>query len=338
MNSLPKVSVVMGVYNGEKSLVSTIDSIVLQNMTDWEFVIVDDASTDSTAKILYDYAARDSRFRVYRQSRNCGLTHALIRGCSEARGTFIARQDTGDYTLQNRLLKQCNFLEEHPEVVAVGAGIRRIGPCGEYLGDTTRKLSPAEVTKEFLETGKAIVHAAAMIRRSSLDTVGSYRPQFRVAQDIDLWYRLCALGPLSELPDVLSCISIDLKGISALSNGTQHRLAAIARACYESKKLGLAETELLEQADIISSEKNTELVNTSANPKILGEANYFVGSELLLRRNPRCRAYFARSIRCRNQMLRSASKYLVSLITCSSEKSHQPICDRALDHNEGVSP
>lgn len=337
MNSPPKVSVVMGVYNGEKSLSITIDSIVSQNMTDWEFVIVDDASTDSTAKILNDYAARDSRIRVFREFRNRGLTHALIRGCSEARGTYIARQDTGDFSLQNRLLKQCDYLEKHLEVVAVGVGIRRVGPCGEYLGDTTRDLSPAEVTKEFLVNGRAIVHAAAMIRHSSLNMVGSYRSQFRVAQDTDLWFRLSDLGQIAELPDVLSCISIDLRGISATSKSVQHRLAEVARACHESRKNGLAETVLLERADMISSEKNNRVDSPPVNPRILGEANYFIGSELLLRRDPRCRTYFAHSIRCCNRLIRSVSKCLVSYIICSAKVSAQHICDRDLDHNEGVS-
>ncbi len=236
MNTPPRVSVVMGVYNGEKSLSKTIDSIVSQNMNDWEFVIVDDASTDSTAKILNEYAARDSRIRVFREPQNRGLTHALIRGCREARGAYIARQDNGDYSLQNRLLKQCDYLDKHLEVVAVGVGIRKVGPCGEYLGDSVRDLPPAEVTREFVVHGRAIVHAAAMIRSSSLTMIGSYRPQFRVAQDTDLWLRLIDLGPIAELPDVLSCITIDLRGISATSRSKQQRLAEIAELATNQEK------------------------------------------------------------------------------------------------------
>ena len=334
MSHPPLVSVVMGVYNGERSLGPTIDSIRSQTMTDWEFVIVDDASTDSSAKILADFAKRDSRIRIFRQSENQGLTKALIHGCCEARGTYIARQDNGDYSLKDRLQKQWIFLEQNSDVVAVGSGIRRIGPKGEFLGDTTRELSPRSVTAMFLETGKSIVHAAAMIRRSALEDAGGYRCEFRVAQDIDLWYRLSDLGLIAELSDVLSCISIDLRGISATSNGKQHRLAAIARTCHAARRCGMAESVLLKQAEEISCEKTIKTSDSVSERRRRGEPNYFLGSELFSHRNPGCRAYLVHSIRCRHRIPQAVAKYFLSFLTCSTEKSCQPSHDATHHGNE----
>jgi len=92
---LPTVSVVMGVYNGEALLPETIDSVLAQDMRDFEFIIVDDGSTDGSAAVLQHYATADSRIRVFHKS-NAGLTLALIDGCNAARGEFIARIDVGD--------------------------------------------------------------------------------------------------------------------------------------------------------------------------------------------------------------------------------------------------
>ncbi len=333
----PRVSVVMGVYNGEDTLHATIESIRSQTFADWEFVIVDDASTDSSANILQTYAERDSRIRVLRQPENTGLTSALIVGCNAARGTYIARQDVGDTSLPGRFASQITFLEQNSNVVAVSSGIRKVGPVGELLGDTTRSLSPSEVTRVFLETGKAIVHAAAMVRRSSFEAAGGYRREFRVAQDIDLWLRLSETGLIAELSEVLCCISVDLRGISATSNGQQHRLAAIARACHNARTSGCDEWPLLKEAENISGEKIGVRDMPGRFDCHEGKANYFLGSELLIQRNPKCREYFTQSIRCRNQVLRSAAKFLFSYFTCTTAPADGNVDSHAIECIKGQS-
>src|SRR6266496_3005617 len=109
MNDSPDVSVVMSVYNGADHLRETIDSILAQEGVAFELIVVNDGSTDQSAKILEEYASRDKRVRVFQQE-NQGLTRSLIRGCSEARGKYIARQDAGDVSLTDRLVKQMNCL------------------------------------------------------------------------------------------------------------------------------------------------------------------------------------------------------------------------------------
>ena len=108
MTTIPKVSVVMSVYNGAEHLAETLDSVLQQEDCDFEFIVVNDGSTDSTASILDEYARRDPRLRIIHQS-NTGLTQALINGCHQARGEYIARQDAGDVSLSSRLsILACN--------------------------------------------------------------------------------------------------------------------------------------------------------------------------------------------------------------------------------------
>ena len=114
----PEVSVVMGVYNGGDSLSRTLESVLSQQGVDLEFIVVNDGSTDNTLSILNDYSEKDNRLRVLDQE-NSGLTRSLIRGCAEARGEFIARQDAGDISLPGRLRKQLDLIQKNPDVVLV---------------------------------------------------------------------------------------------------------------------------------------------------------------------------------------------------------------------------
>src|SRR5215472_5045758 len=102
MNGNPEVSVVMSVYNNAPDLARTLDSILSQEGVDFEFIVVNDGSSDQSGQILNKYAQRDSRLRIIHQE-NAGLTRALIRGCDVARGEYIARQDAGDFSLPDRL-------------------------------------------------------------------------------------------------------------------------------------------------------------------------------------------------------------------------------------------
>ena len=131
MTTIPKVSVVMSVYNGAEHLAETLDSVLQQEDCDFEFIVVNDGSTDGTAKVLDKYASLDSRLRVFHQE-NTGLTKALIKGCSEARGEFIARQDAGDISLPGRLKQQRDFLMSHPEAVMCACAVQFTGSTPGY--------------------------------------------------------------------------------------------------------------------------------------------------------------------------------------------------------------
>ena len=314
----PRISVVMGVYDAEAFLEETLASVYAQSLHDWELIVVNDASVDNTAGILEKWAANDDRIRVITLSENKGLTHALIVACQAARGEYLARQDSGDLSLPHRLQRQASYLDQNPQVIAVGPGVRRIGPLGENLGDQVRNISPERLTRQFLETGKSIVHSGAMIRRTIFETAGGYRTQFRVAQDIDLWYRLTTLGMLAEIPEVLFCVRIDAMGITARSNAKQHALAAIARSSFQALQDGKSDAALMQEAARISDERKPGKVGKILLRKQEGEGNYFLGSELFRSRNANCRRYFLRSFVLRTHVCLSIGKYFLSLFTCGS--------------------
>jgi len=143
------LSVVMGVYNGENNLFKTIDSILNQTYTDFEFIIINDGSTDKTSEILKEYAARDNRIRVIEQE-NTGLTKALIRGCKEAQGKYIARQDAGDISLPTRFEKQLKLLLSNPKLIMCSCWGRMLGPNNEILTEIKRPIDFEIATHQLL--------------------------------------------------------------------------------------------------------------------------------------------------------------------------------------------
>ena len=115
---MPRVSVVMPAYNAEKYIGEAIDSILNQTFTDFEFIIIDDGSSDRTADIVKSYS--DPRIRLLANERNSGIVASLNRGIQKATGKYIARMDADDYSRLDRIKKQVDFLDNHPEVIALG--------------------------------------------------------------------------------------------------------------------------------------------------------------------------------------------------------------------------
>src|SRR5258708_3751905 len=126
----PAVSVVMPAYNSEPHIAEAIESILAQTFTDFEFIIINDGSTDGTRSILHAFAAGDSRISIYEHA-NSGLVVSLNRGCQMARGKYIARMDADDVSLPTRLAKQFNYLERNSEVGIIGTWIQDMGPDGK---------------------------------------------------------------------------------------------------------------------------------------------------------------------------------------------------------------
>src|SRR5262245_51376003 len=123
----PDISVVMGVYNGAHILKETIESILTQEDVDLELIIVNDGSTDDTHEVIAQFEGRDKRIRFFSQE-NFGLTKALIHGCAEARGEYIARQDVGDISLPERLRLQLDALKATKELSFVSCWTEYCGP------------------------------------------------------------------------------------------------------------------------------------------------------------------------------------------------------------------
>jgi glycosyltransferase involved in cell wall biosynthesis len=192
-----RVSVVMSVFNGERYLHAAIESILGQTFRDFEFIIVDDASTDRTPEILAGFARQDQRVVLLRQSVNGGYTRGLNLALAIARAPYIARQDADDISLPDRLARQVAYLEAHPAVGVVGSLVELIDRDGRPLHRSffPRALSNSEIQAQ-LWVSNCICHGSVLIRRRWLDQVGTYDVSLEPAEDYDLWLRL---GEVCEL-------------------------------------------------------------------------------------------------------------------------------------------
>jgi glycosyltransferase involved in cell wall biosynthesis len=198
-----RLSVLMGVFNGESYLAEAMDSILAQTLRDFELIIVDDGSTDGSPKILADYAARDSRIKINNQ-KNAGLTAALNAAAKVATAPLLARMDPDDVALPTRFEKQVAYFDAHPEVTLLGTRVILIDPYGTAYNWPEHPLTHAEIDAKLMNgEGWAIVHPAAMFRRDAFEQVGGYNEKYRTSQDFDLWLRMAETGRLANLEEPL---------------------------------------------------------------------------------------------------------------------------------------
>jgi hypothetical protein len=230
----PKVSVVMSVYNGEKYLREAVDSMLNQAFADFEFVVVDDGSTDDTWAILQSYD--DRRIVLLRNEENTGLTQSLNKALAVANGEFIARTDADDVSWPERLKKQVAYLDAHPEVGLLGTWVEIIGERGERLSVLRRPMDPPFI-KWSLLFDNYLFHSAVMYRRSLAKKLGGYNTS-RYAQDYDLWSRMSFETQIAKLPQVLVSWRRHPAGITAQKLARQEALAAEISARNIGRLLG----------------------------------------------------------------------------------------------------
>lgn len=224
---MPRVSVLMSVYNDARFVAEAVDSILSQTFSDFEFIIVDDGSSDATPAILKQYA--DPRVTVLRNERNVGLTKSLNRGLEATQGEYVARQDADDRSLPHRLAHQVKFLDTHPEICLVGTGFVRVDEEGRELGTVTMPTEPAQI-REMLFYAHCFCHGSTMGRRADLQAIGGYDERFVAAQDIDLWLRLAERCQLANLPTVDYAFRTHGASISGQSRPLQREMAHQATA------------------------------------------------------------------------------------------------------------
>jgi glycosyltransferase involved in cell wall biosynthesis len=198
----PLVSVVMPVFNGERFLAVAIDSILAQTYARFEFVIVDDGSSDRTPEILSEYQARDARIRTHRHEKNLGLTAALNQGVQMATGALVARMDADDVSIPERFARQVEFLREHPEVAVVGSWVQRIGEDGKALGLQRFPPEPALVAWSMLFCN-SLAHPSVMMRREAIAGPGPYSFEYPNIEDYELFMRLSRTHRLANIPEPL---------------------------------------------------------------------------------------------------------------------------------------
>ena len=220
----PVISVVMSVYNGEKYLREAIESILGQTFIDFEFIIINDGSTDESAAIISSY--NDTRIRLIQQE-NKGLAPALNVGLKVARGKYIARMDADDISLPGRFEKQFNFLESHPECVAVGSNAKIIDKAGEYLYTAGNPTAWEEILHYLPNT--PFFHSSTMFRKDLAIECGGYFEEIKHHfEDMIFWNKMAELGELRNIEEPLLKYRLVP---SAITNRSIETSAIMRRMC-----------------------------------------------------------------------------------------------------------
>lgn len=230
--SAPEVSVIMSVYNGEKYLSQSIESILRQTFKDFEFIIVDDASTDNSHMIMQEYARADNRVKVIRNPSNLGLAQSLNMGLNNSIGTFIARMDADDIAVENRLEMQLRYLKENPGIVLTGSSMYLIDLRNNIVS-RFNAISDPEILRKILYYQNLTSHPTWMFRREILKDIKGYR-DLPAAQDYDFLMRLCFLNyKTSNIETPLLYYRIHDKSISYEKNLIQTKISYYLRKCYK---------------------------------------------------------------------------------------------------------
>jgi len=199
----PLVSVVMPVHNAEKYLERAIKSILGQTYQTFEFIIIDDGSTDSSGEIIAEFERLDSRIHVIRFPTNQGLVSALNYGLEIAQGDYIARMDADDISLPDRFSKQVEFMGSHPEIGLLGCGMRYMQEDGT-LRNIPLVIRSDLLIRWYILFENPFFHPTVMLRRSVIEKfVLCYNPSALHVEDYELWCRMLLHTKGENLADVL---------------------------------------------------------------------------------------------------------------------------------------
>jgi len=217
--SAPRITVLMPVWNGEAYLRESIESILRQTYAAFEFLIVDDGSTDSTPQVLADYARRDPRIRVISLPHR-GIVHALNRGLEEAQSEWVARMDCDDIAHPERLSRQWQAVQGLPEAVLCHTQIEFFGDM-RFVTRSARMVTTMGLTLLRLCHRCPVTHPTVMFRKAAVMAVGAYNPEERHAEDFGLWGRLIEIGDFVALEDTLLKLRVHQQSVSKQKAGGQ---------------------------------------------------------------------------------------------------------------------
>lgn len=253
-----KCSVIMSVYNGDKYVGSAIDSILNQTFNNFEFIIIDDGSTDNTLGVIQSYD--DKRIRLLQQE-NQGLTKSLNTAILNSNGKYIARMDADDISHPYRLEREVAFLDENPECVLVGTNAKIIEKNGVELYESDLPLDSEEIRKCLTERnprkfhGSVFFHGSVLFRKSAALEVGLYDESSRLpAEDMLLWIKLLNLGVLSNLKEHLYYYRLCPEAISSHSKTKMKKVHRILFRYINGELLPHKDQLYLE---FLSKEKNS---------------------------------------------------------------------------------
>ncbi len=259
----PRVSVVMPVFNGEKFLGQAIESILHQTYTDFELLIINDGSTDSSLDIAQAYT--DPRVRIINNDRNRGLINTLNLGLGLAQGGYIARMDSDDLASPGRFAIQVEFLDLHSEIAVVGTWVNLIDD-GDNVFSLWRMPTDSYAIREALLESCWLCHPSVMFRKKAVLAVGGYNPAALHAEDYDLWLRMSERYLLANIPQPLLGYRMHTEQVSIKKISAQRKMADRCR---------LASIERRRKLKILTENSRVELPGIwqrlTAAPTTLGD-------------------------------------------------------------------
>lgn len=256
----PSLTVLFPVYNAERWLFFSLDSMLSQSWSDFELLCLDDGSTDGSLVILQGYAERDDRIRVF-AFEHIGLVNILNKGLCLASSPLIARMDADDIAHPNRFEKQIQRMKQQPALVALGSAMDCIDENGRLL----KRHSPPignEKVMEMMLWQTALAHPTVIMRKEAVLQVGGYRNCCAHAEDYDLWLRLSALGKMDNLGDSLLQYRIHPQSTSSRHTLEQRNSMLFAQVCHFFRMKGLAEpapSNLNEYFPLLGSQVKAEI-------------------------------------------------------------------------------
>lgn len=236
MNKAPKISLIMSVYNGEDYLCEAIESVMNQTFTDWELIIINDCSTDSTGEILSRYASQDLRVKVHTNEVNLRLPSSLNKALTLAEGKYIARMDADDICLPDRLEKQYDFMEKNPDIalsscrfMTLKNGVISSGGCGGK--------NDSNSIKALLLVTNPILHPGIIAKAEIIKELG-YDKNFTCTEDMELWTRFIMAGhKVQILSEYLMIYRLHDKQITETTLEKQRREVVSIQKKYLAKLL-----------------------------------------------------------------------------------------------------
>jgi glycosyltransferase involved in cell wall biosynthesis len=254
------ISVIMPVYNGEKYLKEAIDSVLNQTLRDFEFIIINDGSTDNSKSIIETY---DDKRIIHIEQENKGLSKTLNIGVSYCNGEFIARMDQDDISVSSRFLNQYLFFNSHPNISVLSGAFSYIDKNGKYLGRSFSITNPFLIKKKLLNSGCVVCHPAVMMRRKDFLDVGGYSEIIGGRfTDYHLWVKFITNGfKIQNMSKILlkyRIIESSMSSEFSLSNtGIKVLLKVIKEENPTSRDLSNLNNACIVNANSFSKRENT---------------------------------------------------------------------------------
>ena len=242
---MPRVSVLLPVFNAERYVGDAVRSILAQTFTDFELIVIDDGSSDASPRILANIARGDARVRL-RVRPNRGNIATLNESIDMAQGEYFARMDHDDIAFPQRFARQVEFLDAHPEVVAAGSRALFIDDEGLPLMEVMHHYSHEQIERALMTPELGIIHPSVMMRAWACRAIGGYRAEYLHAEDLDFFLRMSEVGRLENIAEPLLQYRTHASSVSARYMETQWRSArkaveaARARRGVSSESVAIA--------------------------------------------------------------------------------------------------